>query len=54
MHLAYLLKFCITMNCFQFLLGLLVVPREIKDDDYAKFWGVNKVHYGLCENVELH
>ena len=20
---------------------------------YAKFWGVNKVHYGLCENGDV-
>ena len=33
--------------CFQFLLGITVVPREIKDNGYAKFSGVNKVHYGL-------
>ena len=43
-------------HCFQFLLGITVVPREIQDNGYAKFgrgaggW-VNKVHYcGLCEN----
>ena len=30
--------------CFQFLLGITVVPREIEDNGYAKFWGVNKVH----------
>ena len=45
-------------HCFQFLLGITVVPREIQDNGYAKFffWGggwVNKVHYnGLCENGE--
>ena len=27
-------------HCFQFLLGITVVPREIKDTTYAKF----KVH----------
>ena len=37
--------------CFQFLLGITVVPREIEDNGYAKFWGVNKVHYGLSEVV---
>ena len=41
-------------HCFQFLLGITVVPLEIQDDDYAKFWGVNRVHYGLCENGELN
>ena len=54
MHLAYLLKFCITMNCFQFLLGITFVPREIKDNDCVKFCWVNKVNYGLCENFELY
>ena len=38
-------------HCFQFLLG--IVPREIEDDGHAKFWRVNKMHYGLCENGEL-
>ena len=33
--------------------GITVVPREIQDKGYAKFWGVNKVHYGLCENGTL-
>ena len=31
--------------------------REIEDSGYAKLWagggGVNKVHYGLCENGEF-
>ena len=36
-------------HCFQFPLVITVVPREIEDNDYAKFWEVNKVHYGLCE-----
>ena len=34
--------------CFSFLLGIAVVPREIENNCYAKFWGVNKVHYGRC------
>ena len=35
-------------HCFQFLLGITVVPREIQDNSLAKFLGgVNKVHYGL-------
>ena len=41
-------------HCFQFLLGITVVPGEIQDNGYAKFGGVNKVHYGLCENGELY
>ena len=32
-------------HCLQFLQGIIVVHREIKDDRYAKFWGLNKVHY---------
>ena len=44
--------------CFQFLLAITVLPREIKDNACANFWGkgggrgVDKVHvyYGLCEN----
>ena len=57
MHLVYLPpprtphpKFCIDSHCFRFLLGVTVVSREIEDNGYAKFWGVNKVHYGLCGN----
>ena len=38
---------------FQFLLGITVVPREIQGNGNAKCWGVNKVHYGLCENAKL-
>ena len=26
-------------HCLQFLLGITVVPREIEDNGYAKFWG---------------
>ena len=25
-------------HCFQFLRGITVVPREIEDDGYTKFW----------------
>ena len=32
-------------HCFQFLQGIRVVPRDIEDNGYAKFWGVNKVHH---------
>ena len=38
--------------CFQFLLGITVLPSEIEDNGYAEFWGVNKVDYGRCENGE--
>ena len=43
-------------HCFQFPLGIIVVPREIEDSGYAIFFlwrGVNKVHYGLSRNGEL-
>ena len=29
-------------HCFQFLLGLTMVPRENKNNAYAKFWGQTK------------
>ena len=38
---------------FQFLLGITVIAREIEDTGYAKFLGVNKVHYGLGEKSEV-
>ena len=53
-HLVYPPEFCITY-CFQLLLGITVVPREIQDSGYAKFWGAK--HGALrsmtCENGEL-
>ena len=49
MHLASL----INEPLFPILLGITVVPREIENNGYAKFWGVNKVHYGLCENGQF-
>ena len=48
--------------CFQFLLGIIVVPREIEANGYGHylfsffffFWRgeVNKVHYGLCVKID--
>ena len=52
MHLIYPPEVCI--HCFQFLLGITVVPREIENNGYAKFWGINKVHYGLREYGEWY
>ena len=48
MHLVYLPKFCIAIvsNSPGY---FAVIPRESKDNAYAKFREVNKVHYGLCE-----
>ena len=40
--------------CFLFLLGITVVPREIKDNGLCKILRANKAHYGLCENSELY
>ena len=34
-------------HCFQFLLGLTMVPRENKNNAYAKFGGTNKEYYGI-------
>ena len=48
-------------HCFQFFLGNTVVIREVEDNGHIifLFWGgrgggkgVNKVHYGICENGE--
>ena len=49
MHLCLSAKI-LHNHCFQVLLGITVVPREIKDNGSAKFWGINKVLYSLCEN----
>ena len=37
-------------HCFQFLLGLAVVPRENKNNAYVKFGGTRKVYYGIFRN----
>jgi len=29
-------------------LGTAVIPGEMKNKGYAKFWGANKVYYGRC------
>ena len=39
-------------HCIKFLPGITVIPREMEDKGYAKFWGVNKVYYGLRKNGE--
>ena len=51
MHFVYPQKI-LHKHCFQFILGLTIVPREIENNAYAKLLGVNKVHYGQCENGE--
>ena len=40
-------------KCFQFLLGRLQYPGEMKNKGYAKFWWTHKVHYGKCGSGEL-
>ena len=37
-------------SCFQFLLGLTMVPRENKNNACAKFWVTNKEYYGVFRN----
>ena len=49
MHLASLLN----EPLFPILLGITVVPREIENNGFAKFGGVNKARYGLCENGQF-
>ena len=40
MHPVYPPKFCLTfVSNFSWLLGITVIPREIKDNRYAAFWG---------------
>ena len=39
--------------CFSFLVGITAVPREIENNPYAKFYGVNKVHFGRCASGEI-
>ena len=39
-------------RCTIYCITITVGPREIEDNSYAKFWEVNKMHYGLCENGE--
>ena len=40
-------------HCFQFLLGLTMVPRENKNNAYAKFGGTNKEYYSIFRNGQL-
>ena len=45
--------FTIHNHCFQYLLGITVVPGQIEDEGYAELLGVNNVHLGLYENGEF-
>ena len=37
-------------QCFQFLLGLTVVPGENKNNAHAKFGRINKEYYGIFQS----
>ena len=51
MHLVYPQNFVQPLSSIS--LGTTVLPRRNwKKKGYAKFWGVNRVHYGLYENCE--
>ena len=41
-------------HCLGFILGRLLYPEEIGNNSYAKFWEVNKMHFGLYENGEVN
>ena len=41
------------MHCFRFLLGHLHVSGEIANNDYAKFWWLKQVYYGICARRQL-
>ena len=49
-HAPYLLSKILHNLCFSFLLGITAVPIEIENNAYAKFGGVNEVHYGKCRS----
>ena len=40
-------------HCFQFLLGITVISREIEDDGYAKFFG-REVGGGLTRCIKAY
>ena len=56
LHISHNALFCLPKFCiifFSFLLGITAVPREIKNNSYAKFWGANKVHMGMAYQLTL-
>ena len=46
-NILYLSPQILHKLCLQFLLGFTMVPREKKNNAYAKFWGTNKEYYGI-------
>ena len=59
-HNAPCLPNILRNHCFQFLLGIIVVPREFEKTMVVQNLGgggglggrTRKLHYGLCENCE--
>ena len=45
-------EFCVTI--VSYFSKVLQSSQKIHYNVYAKFWGINEVHYGLCKNGELH
>ena len=39
-------------NCFQFLLGIKTVRRQIEDNALAEFWAIDNVYYMSTGNSE--
>ena len=48
----YLTPKILHKHCFQFFVGRLWYPGEMKSKGYVKFWGTNNVHYGRCASGE--
>ena len=51
MHFVYAPELCVTI-VFDFSWDDCNTLEKL-ETMYANFWGVNKVHYGLCESGEL-
>ena len=52
-NLIYIIKqVCFKTRSPPASLPSITVKWPIRNNGYAKFWGVTKVHYGLCENGE--
>lgn len=53
-HLVYSANFAL---CFQFLLDITVVPRQIEENGCAKFWSKQVAllsRWKICEEVDFH
>ena len=49
-HILSLYPQILHEHCFQFLLGLTMVPRKNKNNAYAKCGGTNEEYYGIFRN----